>query len=443
VLRGLVDATPSVADFVEAGGAAVCLDGKIALLGRTPGEVQVRELTVWLAQRALGDVYATASLARDYAPAAGWADVASGLLAVPISRVNRSFVLWFRPEVARTVNWAGDPHKRVEVRDDGTERLSPRRSFALWQQSVRGESLPWRRAEVEAARDLRQAVVDALLHESEARRDDEVRRVAFERERRIAATLQRSLLTPVPEAGVGGMAVAALYEAAWSEANIGGDFFDAFALPDGRALLAVGDVTGKGLAAAQHIMEAKFALRALAVEHGGDPGACLTRLNALLSTARDGDVTSPVALALAVVDARTGRALVVSAGAEYPLVVRTGPGGAARPLKVGSLALGVLPDERYAAEEVTLGDDEMLVMVTDGITEARAPRRQPGDAPAFLDAEGVVELLATLPLDVSPDAAARAVLDGARRFAGGAFRDDACLLIARRGPGHPAPPRGV
>ena len=423
VLRGLVDATPSVADYVEAGGAAVLLDGRCALLGRTPDEEAVRRLAAWLSRTATGEVYATQALARDYPEAAVWADAASGLLAIPLSRVSQSFVLWFRPEIARTVDWAGDPQKRVEV-VDGAQRLSPRKSFALWRELVRGESLPWRGVEIEAARELRQAILGMLVHQSEVRRHEEEERAAYERERLIAETLQTALLTDVPEEGFPGLAVGALYQAAWSEANVGGDFFDALALPGGSVALIVGDVVGKGLAAAQHIMEAKFALRAFLREHGGEPGECLTRLNALVSASHGGDVSSLVALALVVVTPETGEVRFASAGAEYPLIVGE-DATAARPLAAGGFPLGVAPDEHYASGVERLGEGETLLLVTDGITEARQGN-------VFLEIDGAARLLATVPPDASPREAARTVLEGAKEFSGGTLRDDACALVARR-----------
>lgn len=438
VLRGLADATPGVADYLGAGGAVICLDGQCVLQGRTPDEAAVRDLVAWLSQQASqgdrsGDapVYVTETLARQYPPAGAWPDVASGLLAVSLSRgADGNWLLWFRPEIARTVNWAGDPHKRVQMAPDGTERLSPRKSFALWQESVRGEALAWKPAELQAARDLQRAITGLLLQQAEARRVEDARRAAYEREKRIAETLQQSLLTPPPREGFPGLGVAARYEAAASaEANVGGDFYDAFALPtSGRVLLCVGDVTGKGLQAAQHIMAAKFALRALAMEHDGDPGECLTRLNALHAATQAGDVSSLIALALVVVTPETGQALVAIAGAEPPLLVRPGGGGAARTLTAGNLALGVLPDTVYVSEPVHLDREETLVLMTDGLTEAR--RGRGGD---FFGPEGVADVAArTLASGQDLAGVGAAVVAEARAFAGGRLQDDICLLLAKR-----------
>jgi len=64
------------------------------------------------------------------------------MLAMAVTRKPDNYVLWLRPEVVQTVHWAGDPNKAVTVAADGSERLSPRGSFALWQGTVRERSLP-------------------------------------------------------------------------------------------------------------------------------------------------------------------------------------------------------------------------------------------------------------------------------------------------------------
>ncbi len=85
---------------------------------------------------------------------------------------------------------------------------------------------------------------------------------AYDREHRIAEVLQRSMLRSVPEGAFAGLSIATFYEAALAEAQIGGDFFDVFPIDGGKVVLLVGDVSGKGLAAAASTAEIKYALRA-------------------------------------------------------------------------------------------------------------------------------------------------------------------------------------
>ena len=92
-------------------------------------------MVAWLNETAAEGVFHTDRLPLLYPPAAEFADVASGLIALSVSKTPRDYVLWFRPEVIRTVTWAGDPNKPVETFLGG-ERVSPRKSFAAWRESV-------------------------------------------------------------------------------------------------------------------------------------------------------------------------------------------------------------------------------------------------------------------------------------------------------------------
>jgi light-regulated signal transduction histidine kinase (bacteriophytochrome) len=164
-LQGGLLAVPSdLLDLTGAAGAAVLTEGDCVLAGRTPSEAEVRQIAAWLAGRGIGEVFETTSLATLLPAAEGMVGTASGLLAIPISRLHPSFVMWFRPELVRTVTWGGDPRK-----GPAPQRLHPRRSFAAWAETVRRRSAPWRPSEIEAARDLRTAIVGVVLRAAEER----------------------------------------------------------------------------------------------------------------------------------------------------------------------------------------------------------------------------------------------------------------------------------
>jgi len=84
------------------------------------------------------------------------------VLAISISQIHDSFVIWFRPEVVRTVRWGGDPRK-----EDTGQPLSPRTSFEGWKQTVREQSLPWNEVDRDASLELRTAIVDIVLRKAE------------------------------------------------------------------------------------------------------------------------------------------------------------------------------------------------------------------------------------------------------------------------------------
>ena len=163
VFAALVRYTPQLLEFMRAGGAAVWVDGRCTLLGATPPSEAVESIVSFLQNQEMTPLFTTDHLAALLPAAAEWSAMASGLLAVRLSRVEAHFVLWFRPEALTTVHWAGNPHKPVEP----GERLHPRKSFADWQEIVRGHSLAWAEPELAGARELHQALNALVLRRSE------------------------------------------------------------------------------------------------------------------------------------------------------------------------------------------------------------------------------------------------------------------------------------
>lgn len=154
----------SLLALTHADGAAIVHRNACMLVGQCPPRESVVALAHWLANEHPGaELFSSEHLARDWAGGADLADVASGVLAVPISQLHDSYLMWFRPEVVRTVRWGGDPRKQVGPDDV----LSPRSSFQAWRQTVHQQSLPWSEADREAAHEMRTAIVDIVLRKAE------------------------------------------------------------------------------------------------------------------------------------------------------------------------------------------------------------------------------------------------------------------------------------
>ena len=136
-------------------------------MGKTPSEQEVNALLDWIKPQVYHNLFETRSLLLDYPLAESYKAIASGVLALEISKVHHNYILWFRPEVIQTVNWGGDPNKPVEVLSDGSFRMSPRKSFQLWQETVQGSALPWKPCEVEAVTELRSLVVGVVLRQAD------------------------------------------------------------------------------------------------------------------------------------------------------------------------------------------------------------------------------------------------------------------------------------
>lgn len=259
------------------------------------------------------------------------------------------------------------------------------------------------------------------------------------REKRIAETLQRSLLVMPRADAFSGLLVHSFYEPAWTEANVGGDFCDAFSLAGGKVALVVGDASGKGLQAAARTAEVKHLVRAFLRETNGDPCEALARLNETLCEAHRLDAQSPgeeggvpfVCVAMTVVDAGRRSLVYTGAGMEPPLLLSLGDQGEEIiEIESFNLPLGVQSGAVFAAARPqAMAPGDTLVLFTDGLSEARQNGR-------LLGHDGLTALLAQQTSAVRAGdlgAVGQAIFNGARAWAGGALSDDACLLLARCG----------
>ncbi|MBC8134270.1 MAG: SpoIIE family protein phosphatase [Fibrella sp.] len=258
------------------------------------------------------------------------------------------------------------------------------------------------------------------------------RAAAFAKNERIAETLQRSMLVAPPPDRFPGIELATDYEAAWDEAQVGGDFYDTFALAGGAVAFVVGDATGKGLEAAAHTAEVKYVLRAY-LHESPDPAVALGRLNRFLVDGqrlggKGMDGPSFMAIAVTVLHPETGEARCACAGAEPPLLVRTSTGTAEEIDARGAL-IGASHEAQYDTVTFTIEVGDLLVMTTDGITEARNfdNRRT-----FFGDKEYAKAAQEALPESVMLGEAAKNITARAKAFAGGKLHDDVCLLLVRR-----------
>ncbi|HEX5658897.1 MAG TPA: ATP-binding protein [Polyangiales bacterium] len=148
--------------LVESTGVATVHLGKVSSEGLVPLEQHVARIAAMLVATRRNEVVATDSLLELYPEAAQFPELACGLLAMPIPGVPGDYLMWFRPEITRTVKWAGDPRKPVSYGPMG-DRLTPRKSFELWTETVRGRAEPWARDEVLAAEQLRAAATHVLV----------------------------------------------------------------------------------------------------------------------------------------------------------------------------------------------------------------------------------------------------------------------------------------
>lgn len=166
-LVALTNGTVTLLDGLDASGAALYHDGCWYCMGVTPEEAMLNALGDWLR----GEIfttgalrqYATACLSRAWPPATRFAAEASGLLAIPLAGRGRDLILWFRPEIMQTINWAGDPHDKIVAKGPNGPRLTPRKSFALFVETVRERASRWKSLELEAIEKLRLQLVEIVI----------------------------------------------------------------------------------------------------------------------------------------------------------------------------------------------------------------------------------------------------------------------------------------
>lgn len=251
---------------------------------------------------------------------------------------------------------------------------------------------------------------------------------AYQRERQITKVLQSPLLEPVSETAFSGVSISTFYESALDESEVGGDFCDVFRASEEQVVFAVGDASGKGLTSALRAMQVKEVLRAsFTLLNNHFPAEVLTQLNRYLCEATrhsSRDDYSFVTLALVVLNPCTGNGIYVSAGCEPPLIIRTGS-REVETFGTHGIPLSISTKAAYEAHPFFLSPGDTLILLTDGITEAR---NQDG----FLGYEGFTALAQQGSTAPSLSEMGRMILEGARTFGKGFFRDDVCMLLLRR-----------
>lgn len=147
---------------LQASGMATYVDGLVRRIGSTPDLPGMMQLVKFLNGAAVSEVFTTHCLSQTCPDTVAHCPEVAGLLAVPISRSPRDFVLFFRDELIAEVKWAGKPDKVIRA-DEGVLRYSPRASFALWREHVRGQSAHWCDADREKGEALRVSLLEVML----------------------------------------------------------------------------------------------------------------------------------------------------------------------------------------------------------------------------------------------------------------------------------------
>ena len=164
---GGVDVLPALRELVDADGVASIAGTTTRAAGLAPEPVQIEAFAAWLEREVAEEVFASDRIATRHPGASDWPHALAGTLVIEISRARRQYLMAFRTERERHVRWAGRPDdKPIVARADGGRRLSPRRSFAEWRESVRGTSAAWGDVALRSADALRRAMLQSIVDTS-------------------------------------------------------------------------------------------------------------------------------------------------------------------------------------------------------------------------------------------------------------------------------------
>jgi serine phosphatase RsbU (regulator of sigma subunit) len=360
VADGLARRPELLLEIARANGAAIRIDGTVHALGAAPPE-PARTRLVELAQAQLGadgSWFASDGIATEDPGLDEVADRASGILAISLSSGADDLIAWFRPERVHTVSWAGDPRKPIADGPGGIGQIGPRRSFATWAETVRGRSLEWDEADVEAVVALRGWLTGSLE-----------RRRLYDREHFVAEVIRESLqpaaIPPVP-----GLDVAALYRPSGEGFGVSGDFYDVVEAGAGW-VVAIGDVTGKGPRAARLTALARHTIRAIVLR---DPGIAPAALVALLNAAfaAEADPLYATVQIVRITPADSGGAAVSLCSAGHPPALHRHGSSIVDRTSRGAL-VGTRASLTYRDISFALAPGDSLTLYTDGVTEAGRP----------------------------------------------------------------------
>lgn len=155
ILNGITeDQNQNLRSLFNATGFLVHADGIVSSGGTVPENEVLDNIILWIKSKSLVNVFHTNNLSDVFEDADDYADVASGMLVIPINPGLGDFIVCFRPEVVKQIKWGGDPNQAINFEKDG-KSYHPRNSFKLWLETVHGQSEAWSEQEMETAESLR------------------------------------------------------------------------------------------------------------------------------------------------------------------------------------------------------------------------------------------------------------------------------------------------
>lgn len=208
VMDLLTEVLPDFQTMLDCDGIGFFLQGEWRSIGTVPPAEVIPLLAQHISETAEDRIWTSNQLTSVFPPAASFYQDVSGVLAIPLSQVSDDCLLFFRKERLQTLNWAGNPDKSYETGPFG-DRLTPRKSFAIWKETVERHSVPWSEADIEVASAIHSAAVEVVLRHSELMQEErdkaDLRQRLLNEElnhrvKNILAVIKSLIATPAREA---------------------------------------------------------------------------------------------------------------------------------------------------------------------------------------------------------------------------------------------------
>ncbi|MGM9475930.1 ATP-binding protein [Pedobacter sp. GSP4] len=188
----------TILDITKASGVAIIFENELKTIGDVPTDDQIWELAGWLKKTSDESIYYTHRLSEIHSPAKKYKSNASGILACTLNKELGEMIIWFKPEMITTVNWAGNPEKPATPSENGLLNLSPRTSFETWSQVVNNTSEKWLAEEISSVLRIREIIItDINKKANEIRLLNEKLQAAYEELDTFSYTISHDLRTPL------------------------------------------------------------------------------------------------------------------------------------------------------------------------------------------------------------------------------------------------------
>lgn len=161
VLKGIFGETSntSVLNLFNAIGSVYFRGGKQYTHGQVPNMNFLDNLILWLKAKNITNVYSSHNLASVLEESARFSEIASGMLVIPTSAYSPDYIVCFRPEVIKTIEWGGNPNQAINFEDNGLT-YHPRHSFKIWLETVNQIAQPWHEQEIQIANAIRSFLLE-------------------------------------------------------------------------------------------------------------------------------------------------------------------------------------------------------------------------------------------------------------------------------------------